>query len=131
MTIEGWCGFFCASIAVLFFSVVIYCALGKYKWNGVAAKVTAVAGIAVIWFGMHWYYNSTASGTRALIDQRSDFANGLNRTVTVYTANGDIIAQYKGIIDIKDSDGGYVLFDLDGKRYTYYNCFVESIADIQ
>lgn len=24
----------------------------------------------------------------------------------------------------------YVLFDFDGKRYTYYNCFIESIAEI-
>ena len=26
--------------------------------------------------------------------------------------------------------GGYVKFDFNGKRYIYYNCFVESIADI-
>lgn len=57
-------------------------------------------------------------------------ANGLERTVTVYTANGEIIAQYNGIIDIEGNDGGYVLFDFEGKRYTYYNCFVESIANI-
>ena len=33
-------------------------------------------------------------------------------------------------IDIEGNDGGYVLFDYQGKRYTYYNCFVESIAEI-
>lgn len=31
---------------------------------------------------------------------------------------------------IKIIDGEYVKFDFDGKRYIYYNCFVESIADI-
>lgn len=32
--------------------------------------------------------------------------------------------------DIKsDLNGGYVKFDYDGKRYVYYNCFVETIAD--
>ena len=48
-----------------------------------------------------------------------------------YTADGEIIAQYTGKIDIEGNDGGYVLFDYEGKRYTYYNCFVESIADIK
>ena len=28
------------------------------------------------------------------------------------------------------NNGGYVKFDFNGKRYIYYNCFVESIADI-
>lgn len=40
------------------------------------------------------------------------------------------LATYEGKIDIETNDGGYVKFDFDGKRYIYYNCFVESIADI-
>ena len=67
---------------------------------------------------------------RALTDFRSDMTGGLNRVINVYTADGDIIATYSGKIDIESNDGGYVKFDLDGKRYIYYNCFVESIADI-
>ena len=79
---------------------------------------------------MLWYFGNTASGQRALTDQKSELANGLERVVRVYTADGDIIAEYEGIIDIEGNDGGYVLFDYQGKRYTYYNCFVESIAEI-
>ena len=67
---------------------------------------------------------------RALTDQKSELSNGLERTITIYTANGDKIAEYSGKIDIEGNDGGYVLFDYNGKRYTYYNCFVESIAEI-
>lgn len=85
---------------------------------------------AVIAGGIYWYYQNTASGRRALIDERSELDNGLDRTITVYTADGEIIAQYIGKIDIEGNDGGYVIFDYEGKRYTYYNCFVESIADI-
>lgn len=51
-------------------------------------------------------------------------------TMDKYTADGDVIATYQGKIDIDTNDGGYVKFDYDGKRYIYYNCFVESIADI-
>lgn len=75
-----------------------------------------------------WYCNNTAKGIRALTDQRSNLSNGLERTVTVYTADGKVLAQYTGRIDIEPNDGGYVKFDFGGKRYIYYNCFVESIA---
>lgn len=40
------------------------------------------------------------------------------------------LATYEGKIDIDTNNGGYVKFDFNGKRYIYYNCFVESIADI-
>jgi hypothetical protein len=71
-----------------------------------------------------------ASCERGWVDFKSDVGGGLNRTINVYTANGDLIAQYTGKIDLEMSEGGYVKFDLNGKRYIYYNCFVESIADI-
>lgn len=70
-----------------------------------------------------------ASLDRAVTDVKSEVGNGLYRTITVYTATGDIIAEYEGKIDIAYSEGGYVKFDYNGKRYMYYNCFVESIAD--
>jgi len=78
---------------------------------------------------MHWYFTSTASGIRELNDERSNISNGLDRVVTVYTADGDIIAQYEGKIDL-EMGKDYVKFDWEGKRYIYYNCFVETIADI-
>jgi len=87
--------------------------------------------IAALLFGLRWYFSNTASGQRAMIDQKSNLDGGIERTVTVYTANGDVIAQYQGKIDIAANDGGYIKFDFDGKRYIYYNCFVETIADIE
>ena len=75
-------------------------------------------------------FGRTASCQRSCVSMKSNIAGGLNRTVNVYTANGDLIASYEGKIDLDANDGGYVLFDFNGKRYAYYNCFVESIADI-
>ncbi len=63
-------------------------------------------------------------------DIRSDWGNGLHRTIKVYTANGDLLAEYEGKIDIATEGDGYVKFDFNGKRYIYYNCFVETIADL-
>lgn len=130
MTIGSW-------ILFAFFAICII-TLGLFmvfEIENIAGKIiSAVAAVLLVvglFVGFRWYYQNTASGQRALIDQQSDLGNGLERTVTVYTANGEIIAQYTGKIDIEGNDGGYVLFDYEGKRYTYYNCFVESIAEIR
>ena len=66
---------------------------------------------------------------RACVTMKSNLDGGLNRTIKVYTANGELIAEHSGKIDI-EGDGSYMFFDFNGKRYIYMNCFVESIADI-
>lgn len=71
-----------------------------------------------------------SSCSRAMVDMKSDIGGGLQREINVYTADGELLAHYEGKIDIETNDGGYVKFDLDGKRYIYYNCFVETIADL-
>lgn len=74
-------------------------------------------------------FSGCASWDRTVTDMKSDINGGLNRTIKIYTANGDLMAEYNGKIDIDMNDGGYVKFDYNGKRYIYYNCFIESIAD--
>lgn len=49
---------------------------------------------------------------------------GLNRVVTVYDYNGNVLKQYEGNIDIQENANGKVLFDLDGKRTIVYNAIV-------
>lgn len=71
---------------------------------------------------------SCASFERGMKDMKSELSGGLNRTVNVYSRNGDLIASYEGKIDIENTDdAGKVKFELDGKRYIYYNCQVEVI----
>lgn len=130
MTITGWVLF------ALFALIIVAAAVAVFTMcDSVAAKsISIIVGVVLVFallFGMFWYFNNTASGQRALLDQKSDFNNGIERTVTVYTANGEVIAQYTGKIDIDTNDGGYVKFDFKGKRYIYYNCFIETIAEIE
>lgn len=132
MTILGWIGY-------AFVVIMTVCVCGaiamQLELNVKAARrlvfsatfVVAIVAMLV----MRWYFANTASGQRALTDQRSNLNNGIERIVTVYTANGDVIAQYEGKIDIAANDGGYIKFDFDGKRYIYYNCFVETIAALE
>lgn len=129
MPIGGWIlfGFLAMCIAAFGIGGLMCC---DTTAGGVAVVVITVVLIVALLVGMLWLFNNTAAGRRAMIDQKSNIENGLERTVTVYTANGDVIAQYTGKIDIAANDGGYVKFDFEGKRYMYYNCFVEAIADI-
>ena len=130
MTIAGWILFVLFAIIIATAGLALGIDIVKSAAGRIFTAIISLVLIIGLFCGIHWYFNNTASGQRALTDQKSELANGLNRTVTVYTADGNVIAQYKGIIDIEGNDGGYVLFDFEGKRYAYYNCFVESIADI-
>lgn len=133
MTISGWILFaiFVCFISVGGFAAFMWANDEDSKIGKVLSVVISLALVVALLFGMLWYFNNTASGQRALVDQKSDFNNGLERTITVYTADGEVIAQYSGLIDIATSDGGYIKFDFEGKRYIYYNCFVESVAEIE
>lgn len=129
MPIGAWIlfAFFTLIIGIFAIAIIID------STNKAVAIITAIVAILLIFailFGLFWFYNNTAKGQRAMIDQKSSLGQGLERTVVVYTANGDIIAEYTGMIDIEANDGGYIKFDFEGKRYMYYNCFVESIAEI-
>ena len=130
MTIGGV--ILCVTFSLM--ALIIGCAILSESDSTTVKAITIVATVGIIigiFAGTKWYYANTASGQRALVDQKSEFGGGLERTITVYTADGNQIAQYTGEIDIEGNDGGYVLFDFEGKRYTYYNCFVESIAEIE
>ena len=59
--------------------------------------------------------SQTASCSRWVKTQQSNFSGGMERTVTVYDYSGNVIAEYEGLIDIDYGDGR-VLFDMDGRR---------------
>lgn len=68
-----------------------------------------------------------ASMARTTKSWSSDMNGGLDRILNVYTIDGKLIATYEGKIDIDDNSNGSVMFDLDGKRYVYYNAIIEVI----
>ena len=131
MTIAGLI-LLCVIVAMAFaFAIAFIFSFELSKGGKVISFIIAGFISLIALGGMLWYFNCTANGQRKIVDQRSNLSNGLDRVVTVYTADGDVIALYEGQIDIEANDGGYIKFDFEGKRYMYYNCFVESIADIK
>ena len=69
-----------------------------------------------------------ATWERSCKTWQSEVAGGLDRTVNVYSYDGTLIATYTGRIDIEENESK-VLFDLNGKRYIYYNALVEVIEN--
>jgi len=56
----------------------------------------------------------------------SDMSGGLNRTVTVYDYNGDVIREWDGKFDISENDTKVYFDDQYGKRVIIYNAIVIS-----
>lgn len=138
MTIKGWAIFGIVTACVIVFTAVAFLFVNENMARSkkrifTSLGVVMVAGSLIIgaFAGLHWYYTETAEGRRAVIDQQSNINNGLERTINILNADGEVIRTYTGVIDIEGNDGGYVVFDYNGRRYTYYNCYLESIADIE
>lgn len=93
MTIQGWVLFGILALFILSFGIFGAIIFEKIVWKvlGIVAAMLLIIGLFA---GMRWYYQNTASGQRAMTDQKSELDNGLERTVTIYTADGEIIAQY-------------------------------------
>ena len=68
----------------------------------------------------------TASCDRWKKDMGSNWGGGLERVINVYSMDGKLIASHEGKIDIEDRENS-ILFDLDGKRYVYYNAIIEVV----
>ena len=68
-----------------------------------------------------------ASCQRSCKSLSSDMNGGLDRIVNIYTYDGELIASYEGLIDIDDNQNGSIMFDMNGKRYVYYNAIIEVI----
>ena len=83
---------------------------------------TAVVAASIMFLG-----SGCASCERAIKTCNSDVGGGLHRIVNIYSYGGELIATYEGKIDIDDNTNSSVMFDLDGKRYVYYNAIVEVI----
>lgn len=68
-----------------------------------------------------------ASCERLGKDLSSEFNNGLNRSVYVYDMTGNLIKTYKGNIDIQESEGNKIKFDIfdnNNQRIIIYNAIV-------
>ncbi len=89
-------------------------------------RIARIAVFALLIISL-FMFGGCASCSRDLKSCSSDINGGLYRTVNVYSLDGKLLATYEGKVDIDDNENGSVMFDLDGKRYVYYNAIIEII----
>ena len=119
MTVCGWIGFACLAVAILFIGFLIGLACDGGKIMAISMTVSAVLVVFVL-IGMLFYYNNTASGKRAYKSQESNFNYGIERTVEVYDATGNLLKTYNGKFDIDYDDNRIIFDDENGKRHVIY-----------
>jgi len=116
MTIGGWILFGFLALCVLGFAIYLGATIMEdNKIGGIAAIIVGLAITIGMYAGFHWYYSSTASGQRAFKSQESNLGGGIERTVTVYSYDGDEIQRWTGKFDVTENDQE-TYFDIDGKR---------------
>ena len=84
------------------------------------AVIALIVGVSIC-AGIVWWSFNTESGKRAYKDQQSNLDGGIQRTVSVYDINGELIKEYSGKFDIETDEESYILFDdEDGHRHIIY-----------
>ena len=116
MTVGGWIGFACLTVAILFMGFLIGFAFGDGKIMAITMIISAALVVFVL-IGMLFYYNNTAAGKRAYKSQESNFNYGIERTVEVYDATGNLLKTYNGKFDIDYDDNRIIFDDENGKRH--------------
>lgn len=116
MTIGMWVlVFFIALFGIAFCTFLIAAAVQDGSAAaGVLAFISGFATIAIC-AGIIWWGFTSESGKRAMKEQQSDLNGGLERTVTLYSYNGDKIESWSGKFDVSSSETE-TYFDIDGKR---------------
>ena len=62
----------------------------------------------------------TETGKRNLKSQKSDFSGGIERTVTIYNIDGEVIKTYSGKFDVEHNSERIIFDDDKGKRHIIY-----------
>lgn len=99
--------------------IIIICFL-EDKVEGLISIIASLIIMGGVVGAQFWFYNNTAEGNRALKTQESNLKNGIERIVTVYDVNGQVIQKYEGKFDITYDNSRILFDDENGKRHTIY-----------
>lgn len=121
MTIGAWVLFIVLALCFLIGGLLIGGELSDDSASGyiIGGLIGTILSI-ILFVAMAWYYQNTAGGARALKSQESNFNMGINRKVTVYDIEGDVIQEYEGKFDIEYDDDRILFDDENGLRHIIY-----------
>jgi hypothetical protein len=90
----------------------------KIKKKGFTVAAIILALVLIIGIPIWWLFG-TQAGRRSIKTLQSN-VSGIERTVSVYDINGNIIKEYTGIFDIEYDDNRILFDDENGKRHIIY-----------
>lgn len=116
MTINGW-GLFII-LAVLIYVICIGIAYSVDRvWVGV---ILGTLLTIAIFAAFQFYFGHTEAGARAIKTEQSNLCGGIDRTVEVYDATGNLIKTYHGKFDVDYDDNRIVFDDENNMRHVIY-----------
>lgn len=93
---------------------------GKKKSSKAVEVLLVLVCAAALTAFCLWSLYGTESGKRSIKSFESNVSGGVERTVTVYDMDGDVIATYSGKFDVDYTDERILFDDEDGKRHVIY-----------
>lgn len=125
-----------AIIGLSFLTIVVISIVAAvcyyYKKARIISVIVGLIIVAASWATGAWYYTGTEAGKRAIKTQQSNFGGGIERRITVYDVEGDVIAKYEGRFDIEYDDDRILFDDEEGLRHIIYyptgNVIVDEVA---
>ena len=120
MTIAGWIFFGVLVSCYLFFAFAVSCLHDGDRKVIVISLLAAAVATFFTYNAFHWYYTSTEGGRRAFKTQESNLNKGINRTVEVYDATGNLLKTYEGKFDVDYDDDRIIFDDENNKRHVIY-----------
>ena len=104
----------------------IYTFVNDGTKEGIIVLVITVVLIIALMFGISWYHNNTASGSRAMKDYQSNMNNGIERYLAVIADDGMVIYEREGRFDVEIHDN-YIVFDEMGERTILYRSLTSTL----
>ena len=120
MTVEGWIIFIIASSVITFLACIVNSVISDHMDSFLHGTLYAAPIIVILLIGMLWWYGNTESGKQAYKTQTSNLNSGIERTVEVYDATGNLIKQYSGKFDVDYKYNRIIFKDVNGKRHTIF-----------
>lgn len=95
----------------------------NYKTKRILKNVVLGVVIAALVIGGAVFYFQSETWERYSKTLDSNYGGGLNRTVTAYDYNGNVLGQWTGTFDVSESESE-TYFDIDGKRVIIQNAII-------
>jgi len=81
-------------------------------------------------FSGNWWLDNTASGVRMRVSWRTEIEIGLNRTIQVFTATGELVYEYSGRFDVDQTSERIIIDIMDESNDNSRRVYISAPAGV-